>query len=177
MTLYRVELREAVAAAIVAASTDAGPRVFTAMTMPSRAADLPNVYIQSPTDRAESLNRGPPQFLRTGQISVIARVAASNGPAAEAALDVLSEQIELAVLTNGPLMRMINQVSSMEIGVRVNADTNPVIGEAMMNFFLEWIETYPMPSGSGPPLTTITGTMQSGGNADFAGMKVTPPQS
>ncbi|GBQ32268.1 hypothetical protein HLH34_04420 [Gluconacetobacter azotocaptans] len=174
MTLYRVELREAVAAAILGANTAVGANVFTARTMPSRAADLPNVYIQSPSDRGESLNRGPPQFLRTAQIMVVARVSASSGPAAETALDALTEQIELAIMTNSPLLSMIQQVSSMEIGIRVNADTNPVIGEARMDFYLEWTEFYPI---TGPALTSITGTLQSGGNTDFAAMDVTFPQS
>lgn len=176
MTLYRVELREAVAAAILAANTTAETRVYTARTMPSRADALPNVYIQSPTDRAESLNRGSPQFVRTGTITVIARVAAASGPAAESLLDVLTEQIELAVVSNNPLMQMITQISSMETGVRVNAENNPVIGEAMMNFYLEWMESFAAPP-SGGDLVSITGTMQSGGNANFADMGVSIPQS
>ncbi|GBQ23135.1 hypothetical protein AA12717_1403 [Gluconacetobacter sacchari DSM 12717] len=176
MTLYRVELREAAAKALVDAATMAGQRVFTACTMPSRPADLPNIYVQSPTDRAESLNRGPPQFVRTGLIVVIARVSAASGPEAEVALDILTEQIELAILTNGPLMRMITQVSSLETGIRVNAETSPVIGEARMDFTMEWIETYPMQSAGAAPVA-IAGSMQSGGNSTFAGMNVNSPQS
>ncbi|MBB2196561.1 hypothetical protein HLH44_03625 [Gluconacetobacter sp. 1c LMG 22058] len=174
MTLYRVELREAVSAAILAADTAAGPRVYTARTMPSRAVDLPNVYVQSPSDQAESLNRGPPQFLRTAQIVVIARVSAFTGPAAELVLDTLTEQIELAVLTNGPLAQMVQQFSRLETAVRVNSENNPVIGEARMDFYLEWTETYPIAGG---PFNGISGTMQANGNDAFAEMSVRLNQS
>ncbi len=157
MTLYRVELREAAATALVAANTIAGANVFTARSLPIAPAGLPSIYLQVPTDRAESAGRSAPGFTRVAYLVVRGRVAQGGPGQVETALDTLAEQIELALMCDAGLQAMIQQVTEIQTEVKVSSETGDHLGEVRMLFGLEFTEYFPV---VGTPLTQITGEIE-----------------
>lgn len=166
MTLYRVELKQAAAAAL--AGISGVKSVFIDRSLPMTADMLPAIIISCPRDNGISVGRAQPQFTRVSHLYVHARLCHTSPENAEAEVEAFAEQIELAIMLDVGLQAMLTQVTEIETEVDINSKTAEHTGEVSMHFGLEYIETYPPP---GTPLTEITGTMTANGNADFAGMQ------
>lgn len=171
MTLYRVELKQAAAAAL--ASVSGVKNVFIDRSLPMTPGMLPAINLVCPRDNAVSAGRGQPQFTRVAHLYVHARLCHTSPANAEAEVEAFAEQIELAIMLDAALQAMITQVTELDTEVEVNSKTAEHTGEVSMHFGLEYIETYPPP---GTPLAEITGTMTANGNAGFAGMQVATSQ-
>ncbi|MGR2678724.1 hypothetical protein [Chromobacterium haemolyticum] len=167
--LYRTQLRNAVVAALQAANTLAGQKVYAPRDLPVTPPGMPLILVQTPMERKQG--RGPvgaPQFLTTATVAVNARVSAASAGQVESLLDTLCDQIENAVLTNSAVLRMVQQVLAVETEIEVSAQQRDHLGEAWMRFDFEYPELFALPVTQ--PLTDINGTAIA-----TTGNGVTPP--
>jgi len=169
MTLYRAELREAAATALMNAKTIAGVNVFTARSLPIKSDALPAIYLQVAQDRAESQGRGPPAFTRNATLAIRALVSGGTPENAELTCDIIAEQIEQTLMCDYTFQSMIQQVSDMTSEIKVTSETDKHIGEVRMLLGLEYYENF-MPGGQ--PLTAVNATIAAEGNAAFAEVSV-----
>ena len=153
MSLYRVALREEAARALRAAGTLAGENVFTARSWPLTTASLPAIFLQVLQDDAESLNRSAPLFRRTASLMINAQVAYTRPGEGESLLDAFCEQIEMTIMLDVALQKMVQQVSRMRTELSFDSTTSSQVGTARMLFDLEFSQTF---RPSGVPLTSIT---------------------
>lgn len=155
--LTRAHLRQRAVAALKAAHTLAGQRVFSPRDWPTWHNDYPVLLVQTPRERKESVARGVPQFTTICHLAVTARVEAASAEAAEADLETLCGQIEAALLTDYELISHLQQIASVETRLEVTAETRSHIGEAQLDFGLEFYEVFDpiTPSSAVPPLDGI----------------------
>jgi hypothetical protein len=90
-------IREAVVAAIIAANTSAGARVYETRAVPWARVQLPaiSVYLPGDTVTEESKNTAPRVLDRVGQLEVIAAV--ETGENVDDAMDAIALEIERAM--------------------------------------------------------------------------------
>ena len=180
MTLYRVELREQVAAALIAANTIAGSQVYTARSWPMAVPRLPFIELQILSDKAESWGPAEAAYTRTAMLLVIAKASYGKFSEGTDLMDQVCEQIELAVInwsivpgSNGFLP--VQQIKTIDTEISFDADSGTQIAVARLQFALEYPQTYGLP---GVPLTAITAEIvnQSTGNV-LANMQVDVAQA
>ncbi|MBP4049018.1 hypothetical protein [Chromobacterium violaceum] len=155
--LFRTQLRNAVAAALRAANTSAGQRVYVPRDLPTVPPGMPLILVQTPMERKSG--RGPngaPQFNTAATVAINARVSGTSAGQAEADLDNLCEQIENAVLTDYTTLRMVQQVLAVETEIEVTAGQREHIAEACIRIDFEFFEFFEPPITQ--PLTDIHGT-------------------
>ncbi|PYD79986.1 hypothetical protein ACM0P6_02840 [Komagataeibacter sucrofermentans] len=169
MTPYRVILREAAAAVLLNASTVAGQKIYTARSLPSTIAVLPNVYLQVPIDQGTSLGRSQPGFRRVAYLQIEGRVTGGTPAKVEDTLDLLAAQIEYALMQDASFQAQIQQVTEIDTRISIDSSGSRHLGAVTIRMGLEFDEYY---LANGPALTEITGTMTANGNTDFAGMQV-----
>ncbi|MGC0155029.1 hypothetical protein ACPRNU_21430 [Chromobacterium vaccinii] len=141
--LYRTQLRSAVVAALQAANTLAGQKVYVPRDFPTTPPGMPLILVQTPMERKQG--RGPlgaPQFLTTATVAVNARVAGATAGQVESLLDTLCDQIENAVLTDYAVLRMAQQVLAVETEIEVTGQQREHLGEAWMRFDFEYPEVF-----------------------------------
>lgn len=177
--LYRVMLREEAARALRAAGTLAGLNVWTARSLPIKANALPMIQLQVLADLAESWGRNAPGFTRTAGLLVTAKVAfktAADGTSAEGetALDTICEQIEMTLMQDTQLQRLIQQVSTIETELAFDSTGADQIAVARMRFDLEYPQTF---EPVGEPLTAINMQIADAAGRDLAKASVTFPQT
>ncbi|MBV1835653.1 hypothetical protein [Acetobacter estunensis] len=168
MTLYRAELRELAAQALVG-RTFAGEKVFTARSWPTTKPELPVVYLQVPDDQATSNGRNAPDFTRVATLALRGIVAPGTPGKCQLQLEAFAEQIELALMTDVALQSAITQVTEIRTSITVSSEGADHVGELQMLLGLEYIEEFP---AAGTPLVEIDGTMSANGNSDFADFSV-----
>lgn len=102
MAHVRTQIRTALAAALVAANTDAGSRVFTSRLRKVEAADLPCLFLVTPEEpdtRRAFANASAPSKLERDVVVVIEAVV-KHADGAETAVDDLLAQVEAALHAN-----------------------------------------------------------------------------
>lgn len=173
MTPYRVTLRETAAAILLNAGTIAGQKVYTARSWPSSVEDLPNIYLQVPIDQGSSLGRSQPGFRRVAYLQIEGRVTGGTPGKVEDTLDLLSGQIEYALMQDAGFQAQIQRVTEIDTRISIDSTGSCHLGTVTIRMGLEFDEYYPPP---GTPLAEITGTMTANGDAAFAGMQVATSQ-
>lgn len=168
MTPYRVILREAAATVLLNAGTMAGQKIYTARSWPSSIDDLPSVYLQVPIDQGTSLGRAQPGFRRVAYLQIEGRVTGGTPGKVEDTLDLLSSQIEYALMQDAGFQAQIQQVTEIDTRISIDSSGSRHLGVVTIRMGLEFTEYYEV---TGTPLIEITGTMTANGNADFAGMQ------
>ena len=91
----RKVIRDAVAAALVAANTTVGTRVFKTQTVPWRQQKLPAVGIGILSETSEDQGSAPRQLTRTADLTIVGVLDASGQ--VDDALDALALEIERAM--------------------------------------------------------------------------------
>ncbi|WP_434627643.1 hypothetical protein [Chromobacterium sp. CV08] len=144
--LYRTQLRNAVVAALQAANTLAGQKVYAPRDLPVTPPGMPLILVQTPLERKQG--RGPlgaPQFLTTATVAINARVSGSSAGQVESLLDTICDQIESAVLTDYTVLRMVQQVLAVETEIEVTGQQREHLGEAWLRFDFEYPEVFEPP--------------------------------
>lgn len=95
MTLQRKKIREAAAAAIVAASTDLGSRVHENRVLPFQHRELPACSIYTQGEVVDELTRAPLEYARACELVVQVVVDGNRDVDDEA--DALCQQVENAI--------------------------------------------------------------------------------
>lgn len=108
-------------------------------TPPSK---LPAILMRSPSDRKESIAKTSPEFTTNVIIEIEARDDAKNPEEAQDNIEDLCFKIEQALLTNYGLIRLINQVASVDTKTEISADGKIHFGAAMMIFTFELPEMF-----------------------------------
>lgn len=157
MSLYRNDIRDAMIAAIKVAGTLAGDRAFGPDDWPSTPSNLPSVNFNAPHERKESWGRNAPSFTTTATIVAVCRVTGTDRRVVQEEIELLCEQIEIAILTDQQIPQMVQQFSSIETQVIVNTEGKQPFGEATIMFAAEFAQTY-QPGGA-LPLTAIQGSV------------------
>ena len=171
--ISRKQLQFLAIKALLDANTLAGNRVFEARAWPTRPEEFPLVMLQTPRDRKVSLGRGIRQFNTTITLAVVGRVLAVNEDAANEGLDLLSGQIEDALLTNLEFSSNVQQFTTIDTQAVVVADGKQIIGEIGMTLECEVYQAW---GPTGVPLIGVQGTIASnGGTLATAQVNLSPP--
>jgi len=140
--------------AVLTGATAAGDQVYSPRDWPTTPPETPILMVQSPIERKESLGRSSAQqFTTTITIRVVGRLTskASTGDAGAvavlAALGVLQDQIERAVINSYDLTRRIQQIAAVDVKNGVSSAAELHLGELVMDFHLE---TYEGPENFAP---------------------------
>jgi hypothetical protein len=153
--LTRAHLREQVVALLKAAHTHAGQNVFSPRDWPTWHGEYPLILVHTPRERKESITRGIPQFNTTLWLAVSARVETHSAEAAYADLEALSAQIEAAMLTDVHLISQLQHIAFVDTRIEVNAQSKDHLGEAQIDFGLEFYEVFdPITQSPNPPIAT-----------------------
>lgn len=150
MMLARRQIRLAALAALTGEQ-------FAAVTIESPGdwntapEDLPAILLRAPDDRKESIGKGAPQFTSTCTIEIEARVGELTDTAAQDSIEALCLAIEMALLTNIDLIRIINQVVSVESRTEISSDGKLHFGGARMLFAFEVPEMFDSFGAPGAP--------------------------
>lgn len=177
------QLRPLVVAALTGATT-AGTNVFSPLDWPTWSGDYPVLMVTTPDEDAESLGRnGAPQFTVTSTLRVTARVNAEDvandqgAAAAYAALEVLRDQIKVAVINYTPLMQLLQQFPFYRTRMRVGAEGEQHLGEVVVDIGLEFYQGpedfYPIPT---VPLTGVDVTFVEPDGTTEPGLTINLPQ-
>lgn len=141
------DILDAVQAAVVAANTNAGTRVFRPGDWPSQSETKPQIKLRLFDENRVSISRsGAPEFTTTATIRVLAEVEApaseadAGASAAEAAVWALKRQIEVAVVNSYPLTAMIQQIASMRSQLAFNAEGAMHLGAVQIDLAIEFYE-------------------------------------
>ena len=176
------ELRDLAVAALKEASV-AGGNVYAVRSWPTTAQSYPIVYVKTPTEERESLGpNGAPQYKVTSTIRFIARVrvpvqANDAGTAvAEAALEALKADIEVAIINNPSIMVLLQQYPFTRSEMGINSDGDMPFGELALDIGMEFYQGpedfYPI---VGAPLEEITVDADLTNVADPNGTYPNPP--
>lgn len=146
-----------VTAAILAAligHTAAAANVFSPRDWPVQLPDMPILMLQAPKEHKDSQGPNAPAYNVSCTVRVIGRLTAkatANGNQAGTlliALGVLQRQIEVAVINNYALYRIISEIVSVDTESQVRSDGNQPIGELTMDFvcnFYQGTEAFAQP--------------------------------
>ncbi|OUJ03197.1 hypothetical protein HK14_03285 [Acetobacter cibinongensis] len=133
-------------------TTDARANVFAVRTAPTLPAQMPAIYVTTPSESGQSSSRGTPDFTKTVRVEVLAKVSGGTPEATLTALERIAEQIEMSVMCSPVILNSIQQVSDITIEQAISSETEDHLGAAKLTFGLEYTQEYPV---SGPPLTEI----------------------
>ncbi|MEM9378418.1 MAG: hypothetical protein AAGB93_00615 [Planctomycetota bacterium] len=101
MTAHRREIREAVAAAIVAAGTALGTRVFENRVDPIQHQQMPAASVFTQSEEVTKLHEGPRMYVRDCELVV--EIVARGSGAVDDVIDGICEEVETAIeLANLP---------------------------------------------------------------------------
>ena len=122
------DLLDAVAAALLAAGTDAGLRVYTPGDWPAWDNQYPAIKLRVARETKTSNGRGEISFTVVttirilGQVSTPASIDDGGAAAAEVALWALKQQIEVAVINSHALTVLVQQFPSVDAQLAFNAE-------------------------------------------------------
>ncbi len=156
-SVSRTMLHDLAVAILVAARTDAGASVFAPRDWPEDPSLFPAIAVQTPTERKESLTRGPREFTTMITLAVMVRVTSDSAGDTDAALERLCFQVEDAILSSTAMMQMVQQISRVETSMVVEAGGEGPIGEAAILFDCEVFQIYV--TADEVPLTDIAMTL------------------
>ncbi|MDY7560216.1 phage tail protein [Pseudomonas sp. CCC3.2] len=144
--------------------TLAGNNVFLARTWATWDGSYPILYLHSPGEDMQSLGDvSAPQFTVTATIRVSARVEVRNLPrnggaaAALAELEVIQQQIKMALINFPPLMKRLQQYPFVRSEIRESGEGDSELAELVMDIGMEFYQGpedfYPLAAEiPGPPL-------------------------
>ena len=139
--INRTIIRDSAVEAIKFFGTNAGMNVFSPRTWPTATGSYPHIIVRTPHEGRQNISprMGPPEFDSTITITACGRVEATIEDSAEMALEELSSQIELALLTNGQFIydNQIQQFSSVDTSMDVRSDSERFYGETVVTFNVE----------------------------------------
>ncbi len=137
----RRAIRDSAVQAIINACTDADEAVYSPRTWPMAPGSYPHIIVRTQHENRQNISprMGPPEFDSTITITAVGRVSATTEDQAEEALEDLSSQIELALLTNGQFIydNNIQQFSSVNTSMEVRSDSELHYGETVVSFNVE----------------------------------------
>lgn len=139
-------IRTLTVAALKAAATDAGDRVYTPRDWPTFSEDYPVLLVQTPFDQKHSMGRNAPQFQSVTTVRITGRVEAfdtetNNGALlAEEALETLRLQVEQAVINSYELTRQTQQYKEVRSTINVDASGEGHIGQLTYEIDVEYFQ-------------------------------------
>lgn len=145
MTALRGQLRQLAHDALVAAGTLAGSNIFLPRDLPTAAATMPNVSIQTPRwsqDDQTNGNSGP-RFLTVIWLELRCQVQGANPAQVEADLETLSDEAELAMmgLIAGP-PQLFRRIAQGNHELSLSSEGARHFGEAVLRFGFETTERF-----------------------------------
>ena len=127
--------------------TIAGNNVFLAKTWATWDGSYPILYLHSPSEDMQSLgDAGAPQFTVTATIRVSARVEVRNLPknggaaAALVELEVIQQQIKMALINFPPLMKRLQQYPFVRSEIRESGEGDSELAELVMDIGMEFYQ-------------------------------------
>ena len=143
--------------------TIAGSNVFSARTWPTWKGSYPILYLHSPVEDMASLGtNGGPQFTVTATLRVSARVEVKalpkNAGAAEAMvqLEIIQQQIKMALINFPPLMSRLQQFPFVRSEIHEDGTGETELAELVMDIGMEFYQGpedfYPLEGTSDDPV-------------------------
>jgi len=174
-------IRTLTVAALKAAATDAGDRVYSPRDWPTTSADYPVLLVQTPFDHKHSMGRNAPQFTSVTTVRITGRVEAfdtdtNNGAGlAEEAAEQLRLQVEQGVINSFELTRQTQQYKEVRSTIDVDSSGDSHIGQLLYEIDVEYfqgpedffpVESVPL-NGIDLQVGMPDGTTKPGFNADL----------
>lgn len=137
---------------------------------------LPAILMRATADRKQGAMPGQSEFTTSVTIQIEARIEAGDAGRAQDAIEALSYDIECAVLTNYEVLRIVQQVASVDTTVEISSNGMQHLAGVAMSFAFEVFEFFD-PFTQSPnqpvamPLTEVTITEDS-----VVGIDITLPQ-
>ena len=174
-------IRTLTVAALKAAATDAGDRVYSPRDWPTNSTDYPLLLVQTPFDHKHSQGRNAPQFTSVTTVRITGRVEAfdtetnSGAGLAVEALEALRLQVEQGVINSYELTRRTQQYKEVRSTIDVDSSGEGHIGQLLYEIDVEYFQGpedfFPIPTD---PLETVglrvsqpDGTTKPGFDASF----------
>lgn len=129
-------------------NTVVGTNIFSPRSWPVPLGDLPILLLQSPRETKVSAGPNSPAFnvLATfriiGRLTFKAAVDDAGAAAALAALATLQRQIEVAVINDWALFKLISEIKSIETVNEVKSEGNQPIAELTMDLACEFYQAF-----------------------------------
>lgn len=126
------------------AGTAAGGSVYAPRDWPAKPDKYPMIRLSWPVEHKESWGPNAPAYDTTTTIRIEAIVASlptagdAGAAAALAALGLLKRQIEVAVINNGPLYRIISEIVTVDSKSEVRAEGEQHLAELTMDFAVKY---------------------------------------
>lgn len=131
----RVELRDLMEAALKTAASLAADRVYTARTMPTQALEYPLILIQTGSEDKQGVSpNAKADFNTVSEIAATGRAEGTNDNEVLEKLDVLSIQIEKAILSDLQILKRINMIESVSTDIGLFGDKKMTYGDVQMRF-------------------------------------------
>lgn len=153
---------QALVVAALDGATDALDRVFTPRTWPTAPGVMPILLVTPGKETKRGKGRSVTQFDVIGVVRVQGRVYAKSGAedagavAALAAVQTLQRQIEVAVIAEPNLRRVVQAFASVESQVSIGKEGELTFGEVLVDFGLDYYQGpedfHPL---EGEPLETL----------------------
>ncbi len=138
----RIELRGLVVAALQAAQTLAGDRIYVARTYPTDKQTYPLIVVRAPHETKQSEGRnGPQQFTTISNIEVTGRVENVVLGDLEDQLDTLSLQIEKAIINDFAISQQIQQITQVSMRLEISPNGREYLGDVQFQFDFEHFQT------------------------------------
>ncbi len=124
--------------------TSAGARVYAPRDWPAKTDLYPMIRLTWPEEHKESWGPNAPAYDTTTTIRVEANVASTavagdaGAAAALVAVSLIKRQIEVAIINNGPLYRIISEIVTVDSKQAVKAEGEEHIGELVMDFAMKF---------------------------------------
>ena len=151
------DLLDAVAAAIVAAGTDAQLRVYTPGDWPTWDSQYPAIKLRMLRETKTAIGRGEISFTVVttirilGQVSEPASADDGGAAAAEVALWRLKRQAEVAIINSYPLTSLLQQFPSVDAQLAFSSEGEKHLAGIQVDLALEF---YQGPEDFAPIVTT-----------------------
>lgn len=136
-----VILRGLVVEAIKAYGTLAKNNVVELGDWPSQPDSLPQIYVYDGHSSAQSIARAQPNFTTTSYIMADCRLDAETLADARRACDTIEAQVKQAVLTNFDIIRLLQQVASVQTQKKITTDSGKHVGSVQIEFAMEYFQS------------------------------------
>lgn len=151
-------LRDAAVAALKAANTLAGQRVYSPRDWPTWNGIHPAIIVRTPNESAQSLGPvGVPTFNTTITLTISGRTERDSEAHADADARTLAQQIKSAILQNGQFIKTqaVQQFVGFTSRIEVTAEGRQHIGDVTVSFSIEVFQVYePTIDAAGDPIGT-----------------------
>ena len=139
--LARRQVRLAVMAAL-ASDLLAGVNIYSPGDWNTPPEAMPALLMRVADERKESKQKGQPEFDTMVGVEMALRVSAPTAAGAQDALEALCYAVEMAVLTNHDLIKLLQQVASIDTVPEFSASGKLHFGGAVMKFGFEVFEAF-----------------------------------